>query len=123
MIRTNLHPQVQMWTLEKKMNGESLHGDISEVLLAPMPRVLVLDLRRIEMTDSNGLAWLVNLNIRMRETGGSLILLNPSSQVMTMLEEARVDGYFLMVPDTVGIRDLLIDERMDLGLVRIAAEN
>jgi len=123
MNRVNLTPQVQFWFLGKTMDGKYLAREVSDVRQASVPKFLVLDLRQVRKTDSCGLAWLVNLNIRMREKDDFLVLLDPSRPVTEMLDEARVLSQFQIVPNAAGVHQMLLNNRFEFESLEISSAN
>jgi len=118
-MRTNLHPQVQMWSPGYNMTGEILRHEIESVFNETLPQILILDLRQVGLTDSDGLAWLVNLNLCMQDSRGGLILLGPSHHVQNLLAEARVTRCFHVLSRPEEIQKFLNKHRDDLGSLQI----
>lgn len=62
-------------------------------------REVVLDMADTFRLDSRGLRSLVDLQKRLQDRGGSLVLLNVPSSVRRLLEYARLDRYFVLRTD------------------------
>lgn len=58
---------------------------------------IVLDLSAADFISSSGVGLLLGSRGMLRQSGGDLILLNPSQQIKTVLEIAGVDDYFRIV--------------------------
>lgn len=59
-------------------------------------REIVLDMADTFRLDSRGLRTLVDLQKRLQDRGGSLVLLNVPASVRRLLEYARLDRYFVL---------------------------
>ncbi len=64
---------------------------------SPGKRRIVLDLSSTDFISSSGVGLLLGTRGMLRQRGGDLILLNPSQQVLAVLEIAGVDDYFCTV--------------------------
>lgn len=59
-------------------------------------REVVLDMSDTFRLDSRGLRTLVDLQKRLQDRGGSLVLLNVPAALRRLLEYARLDRYFVL---------------------------
>ena len=62
------------------------------------PKKLVLNLAAVPYMDSSAIAVLVEALQRMRKTGGKIYLTNLQPRVKGLLEIARLDSIFIVVP-------------------------
>ena len=63
------------------------------------PKRLVVDLSRVPYVDSSGLAVLIGAKQELENEGGTFMLAGAQQAVRTILESARLDQYFKLVPD------------------------
>ena len=70
-----------------------------EALIEQRPKRLVVDLSRVDYVDSSGLAVLIEAMQTLEDTGGLFMLAGTPEPVRTILESARLDGYFLQFPN------------------------
>lgn len=68
-------------------------------LIDAKPKRLVVDLSRVPYVDSSGLAVLIGAKQDLENAGGTFLLAGAQQAVRTILESARLDQYFKMVPD------------------------
>ena len=71
--------------------ARSLLHQINEVLDETLPRDCAVDLSGLRFMDSSGIAVIVRLSRRMRESGGRLWLEKPSGQPKRVIETAGID--------------------------------
>ncbi len=64
------------------------------VVIADGRKFVLLNLREVPYIDSSGIGELVAAFTRIRDLGGELKLLNPSSKVRTLLEITRLYSVF-----------------------------
>jgi anti-sigma B factor antagonist len=62
------------------------------------PKRVVVDLSRVPYIDSSGLAVLVGAMQATERDGGLLMLAGAQKAVLTIMESARLDRYFLLFP-------------------------
>lgn len=62
------------------------------------PKRLVVDLSKVPYVDSSGLAVLIGAMQSLEHQGGKLMLAGAQEAVLTILESARLDQYFLLFP-------------------------
>ena len=62
------------------------------------PKRIVVDLSRVPYVDSSGLAVLIGAMQALEHDGGLLMLAGAQEAVITILESARLDNYFLLFP-------------------------
>lgn len=62
------------------------------------PKRIVVDLSRVPYVDSSGLAVLVGAMQAIERHGGLLMLAGVQDAVLTIMESARLDRYFLIFP-------------------------
>ncbi len=62
------------------------------------PKRIVVDLSRVPYVDSSGLAVLVGAMQAIERDGGLLMLAGVQDAVLTIMESARLDRYFLIFP-------------------------
>ena len=67
-------------------------------MLDQKPKRLVVDLSRVPYVDSSGLAVLIAAMQALEHDGGLLMLAGAQEAVLTILESARLDKYFLLFP-------------------------
>ena len=72
-------------------NASPLRDEIDTAITFENPAVLRLDLSDIAFCDSSGLGFVMGRYRRMCESGGSLVLINPSEPTMKILRLAGVD--------------------------------
>ncbi len=108
LSRHTLSPNVQMFRPLEPLDKEHLTSSDLEFQRSGLPVILILDLRSTQSMDSDGLAWLVNLQILMSEYGKTLLLVNPSTPVRSMLRKAGVENHFLTAPSLKLIQEILI---------------
>ena len=75
-----------------------LRGALREMIDAK-PKRLVVDLSRVPYVDSSGLAVLIGAKQELESEGGVFILAGAQEAVRTILESARLDQYFRLLPD------------------------
>lgn len=63
------------------------------------PKRMVVDLARVPYVDSSGLAVLIGAKQELEANGGAFMLAGAQQAVRTILESARLDKYFKLVPD------------------------
>ena len=63
------------------------------------PKRLVVDLSQVPYVDSSGLAVLIGAKQELEAEGGVFLLAGAQEAVRTILESARLDQYFRLVPD------------------------
>lgn len=63
------------------------------------PKALVVDLSRVPYVDSSGLAVLIGAKQEIESEGGVFMLAGAQEAVRTILESARLDQYFRLLPD------------------------
>jgi anti-sigma B factor antagonist len=63
------------------------------------PKRLVVDLSHVPYVDSSGLAVLIGAKQELETSGGVFMLAGAQEAVRTILESARLDQYFRLVPD------------------------
>jgi len=75
-----------------------VYGDAAEALrrveLRPVDGRVVLDLSEVEIIDAAGLGALVDLHVRVTQSGAELVLLNPHVNVLEVLRMTRLDSVF-----------------------------
>ena len=69
-------------------------------------RTVLMDLSRLQVIDSSGLAWLIRQQRRMRRQGGQLILHSPSLTVSRILSRLNLKLLFLIAGDRESARKL-----------------
>jgi anti-sigma B factor antagonist len=62
------------------------------------PKRVVVDLSAVPYIDSSGLAVLIGAMQALEHDGGLLMLAGAQDAVLTILESARLDTYFLLFP-------------------------
>ena len=62
------------------------------------PKRLVVDLSRVPYVDSSGLAVLIGAKQELESEGGVFMLAGAQQAVRTILESAKLDQYFRLVP-------------------------
>ena len=67
-------------------------------LIDEKPKRLVVDISRVPYVDSSGLAVLIGAMQSVEHDGGLFMLAGAQEGVMTILESARLDQYFLLYP-------------------------
>ena len=63
------------------------------------PKRIVVDLSRVPYVDSSGLAVLIGAKQELEAAGGTFVLAGAQQAVRTILESARLDQYFKLMPD------------------------
>ena len=63
------------------------------------PKRLIIDLSQVPYVDSSGLAVLIGAKQELEADGGVFMLAGPQQAVRTILESARLDQYFKLIPD------------------------
>ena len=63
------------------------------------PKRLVIDLSRVPYVDSSGLAVLIGAKQELETEGGVFMLAGAQDAVRTILESAKLDQYFRLVPN------------------------
>lgn len=79
------------------LEADDLNEALQEAVTGPNGRVAI-NLERLAMLDSTGLAALINLVNRSRLTGGRVVLVAPSPFVANILSVTRLDTWFDIVP-------------------------
>ena len=64
---------------------------LDELLEEYLPRDLVVDLSGLRFMDSSGIALLIRLSRRLRETGGRMWIENPAQQPKRVIDTAGID--------------------------------
>jgi len=85
---------------------EALSGKLGQKLADPSVRVMILDLREIEVCGTHFMTLLVRLHIRARKNGKALCLCELNSFVRTSLGLAGLETYF----EICGYRDEAISK-------------
>ncbi|HEY6111711.1 MAG TPA: STAS domain-containing protein [Chthoniobacterales bacterium] len=86
------------------LNGEiDLHvsSDVAASLarlVEQQPSRLIVNLREVTYIDSSGLAALITAANNVEDYGGKLMLTGVRAAVRTILENARLDQFFLLYP-------------------------
>ena len=75
----------------------AVRGKIDEALFLYRPKILIIDIGRVDFMDSSGLGLIMGRLAKTKEIGTSLIVQNPSKRVMRMLKMAGLDR---MIPIT-----------------------
>ena len=68
-------------------------------LIDEKPKRLIVDLAHVPYVDSSGLAVLIGAKQDLEANGGAFLLAGAQDAVRTILESARLDQYFRLVPD------------------------
>jgi len=91
-----------------KLRGRKLDSSVSPklkgeflILCEPTVESLVVDLAEVEFCDSSGLSALLMANMRMKEHGGTVQLINVHKQVASLLKISMLDRVF-DVQETTG---------------------
>ena len=79
-------------------NSPELRGELFGLMGRTPPRRLVLNLAEVPYMDSSAIAVLVEALQKMRKTGGKVFLTNLQPRVKGLLEIARLDSIFSVVP-------------------------
>ena len=108
LSRHTLSPNVHIIRPEVGLDRKHLKSCDLEFTLSELPIILIVDLRATREIDSDGLAWLVNLQIVMAEQGKTLLLLKPSSEVKALLRRAGIEDLFWMAPSLKKIHEILL---------------
>lgn len=74
--------------------ADQLFRDANEALRASAPTQLVLDLSGVAFLDSSGIGTLVELRNVATDTGGALVLRQPSDRTRRLLEITALDSVF-----------------------------
>lgn len=69
----------------------SVRSSIDKLIDTNRPKVLILDLSKIDFMDSSGLGLVLGRYRKMRESGGEMLLCNTSERTMRILKMAGVD--------------------------------
>ena len=64
---------------------------LEELLEEYLPRDLVLDLSGLSFMDSSGIALIVQISRRVRETGGRMWIENPARQPRRVIDASGID--------------------------------
>lgn len=72
--------------------------DELRAMIDKKPARLVVDLSRVPYVDSSGLAVLIDAMQSLEHEGGLFMLAGALEEVRAILENARLDRYFLMFP-------------------------
>ncbi len=78
-------------------NSPELRTALLDLLQKHNPRRLILNLEAVPYMDSSGIAVLVEMLKRLRNTGGKVYLTTPQPRVRGLLEIARLDSIFIVV--------------------------
>lgn len=80
------------------LNGELDHHGAKESLSLIdallddyLPRICILDMSGLSFMDSSGIAIILRVHKRMRETGGTTWVENPAKQALKVIEAASLD--------------------------------
>ena len=79
-------------------NSPGLRTDLLDALNRGMPKKLILNLAEVPYMDSSAIAVLVEALQKMRKAGGKIYLTNLQPRVKGLLEIARLDSIFIVVP-------------------------
>ena len=74
--------------------ADQLFREANEALRAGAPTTLVLDLAGVSFLDSSGIGTLVELRNVAGDTGGALLLRNPSDRTRRLLQITALDTVF-----------------------------
>ena len=80
-------------------NSTELREAVLSLLTPTPPAKLVLNLSEVPYMDSSGIAVLVEALGRVRRAGGKIFLTNLQTRVRSILEIARLNTLFILVPD------------------------
>lgn len=72
----------------------SLSRQLEEQVRAPRIRQVALDLSRVGKADRSGLGALVRASTLARGMGRRLVLLSVAPHVVTLLQQAEIEGFF-----------------------------
>ncbi len=76
--------------LDQHEARSALRG-LEELLDEYLPRDLVLDLSGLSFMDSSGIALLIRVSRRVKETGGRMWIENPARQPRRVIDAAGID--------------------------------
>ena len=81
---------------EKKLDSIIASELKGEFLIIAKPKIdhLVIDMHEVEFCDSSGLSALLIAERKMKEHGGSVLLLNVNQKVMSLLKISMLDRLF-----------------------------
>jgi anti-sigma B factor antagonist len=79
-------------------NSPEMRVSLLEALHRYAPKRLVLDLAGVAYMDSSAIAVLVELLQKLRRTGGRVELSHLQPRVKGLLEIARLDSIFMIIP-------------------------
>lgn len=110
-----------MYSLDVENTGVTLivrlHGDVLLPEVASFNAVmrghsktpgitqLVLDLSGVGRMDASGLGVLVSLNTSMQRYGRRLVLLCPAPHVVSLLQQAEIEGFFPTLESEEELKD------------------
>ncbi len=80
-------------------NSPEVRTALLDMLVKHSPKKLILNLAAVPYMDSSGIAVLVESLSRLRRTGGKVFLTNLQPRVRSILEIARLDTIFNVMPD------------------------
>jgi len=75
-------------------NVDAVEAAFEQLAASPEVNRVVLDMTKVFRLDSRGLRALVDLQGRLVDRGGQLVLVNVSLAVQRLLEYARLDDFF-----------------------------
>ena len=87
-------------------NSPELRSAILTMLSKQIPKRLILNLSQVPYMDSSAVAVLVEALQKLRPSGGRLMLVGLQPRVKGLLEIARLDTVFVIVPDEQQARTL-----------------
>jgi len=114
-----LLPNVQIIRPLPAMDREHLTEQDLDFHGAELPTILIVDLRTTRSMDSEGMAWLVNLQILMTQQKKTLLLVNPSAVVTNILRKAGIENRFLTAANLGLVQEILSQLHPDLFSTRI----
>jgi len=79
-------------------NSPELRTELLDLVTKHSPQRLVLNLAQVPYMDSSAIAVLVEALQRLRRTGGKIFLTDLQPRVKGLLEIARLDSIFSVVP-------------------------
>jgi len=80
-------------------NSPELRGSLLDMLNKYKPKKLVMNLSQVPYMDSSAIAVLVESLQKLRKSGGKIFLTNLQPRVKGLLEIARLDAIFGIVPE------------------------
>ena len=80
-------------------NSPKLRGVLLDLIEKHQPKRLILNLEKVPYMDSSAIAVLVESLQKMRKISGRIFLTNLQPRVKGLIEIARLDTIFTLVPD------------------------